>query len=117
LSPLSHGSQASATATGAQAAGENIILSRALLESVGVFALSVGPQYAVPGQLLRVTLLPVLERLGDPSAAVASSAAAAFGCICRASGYASLTDLVTANADYVVDGLCAQLRRVDEHLR
>lgn len=100
-----------------QAVGENIVLARSLLEAVGVLAQSVGARYATSGALLRVTLLPVLERLGDPAAAVASSAAAAFGCICRASGYAGLPDLVTANADYIVDGLCAQLRELHAHPR
>eukprot|EP00884_Botryococcus_braunii_P020253 jgi/Botrbrau1/6911/Bobra.67_3s0029.1 len=97
--------------------GENIVLSRALLEAVGVFAQSVGVRYATSGPLLRIALLPVLERLGDPAAAVASSAAAAFGCICRASGYSGLPDIVAGNADYIVDGLCAQLRELDSHPR
>lgn len=100
-----------------QVVGENIVLARALLEAVGVFATSVGARYAASGVLLRIVLLPVLERLGDPAAAVASSAAAAFGCICRSSGYRGLPDLVAANADYVVDSLCAQLRELNSHSR
>lgn len=32
--------------------------------------------------------------------------------ICSSCGYSSLDDLVSANSDYVVDGLCNQLRQL-----
>ena len=48
---------------------------------------------------------------GDPAPLVASAAGAAVGSICQHCGYGSLNRLVGENADYVVDGVCAQLRQ------
>lgn len=62
-------------------------------------------------------LLVLLERLADPCPSVATSAAAALGSVCLHCGYASRQDLLTANADYLVDGLCRQLRMLDSHPR
>jgi hypothetical protein len=48
-----------------QVLGENVMLSRVLLEAVGAVARSVGPRFAITGGLLRTVLLPSLERLGE----------------------------------------------------
>lgn len=42
---------------------------------------------------------------------MASAAAASIGSICQHCGYGTLSRLVGENADYVVDGVCAQLRQ------
>ena len=47
-----------------QVLGENVMLLRVLLESVGAAARAAGPRFASSGRLLRTVLLPTLERLG-----------------------------------------------------
>ena len=90
---------------------------RSLLDAVGSFARAVGLEYATSGSMLRVVLLPVLERLGDPCPAVAAAAGVAVGSICLHCRYSGLADLVAHNIDYIVDGLCAQLRSIEQHPR
>lgn len=41
----------------------------------------------------------------------------ALGSLCAQGGYGGLEELVSVNADYIVDGLCRQLRRLDMHPR
>ncbi|KAK9808680.1 hypothetical protein WJX72_001826 [[Myrmecia] bisecta] len=100
-----------------QVLGENALLMRVLLETVGVAARAIGLRFTANGRILRTVLLPVLERMGDPSPFVAAAAATAVGSICMHCGYASLQGLVAANADYIVDGVCRQLRHLDEYPR
>ncbi|KAL3144083.1 hypothetical protein ABBQ32_003877 [Trebouxia sp. C0010 RCD-2024] len=100
-----------------QVLGENAVLIRAMLEAVGVFARVLGPRFVSSGVILRKVLLLLLERLGDPCPSVASSAAAALGVLCLHCGYPSRRALLAENADYLVDGLCRQLRSLDSHPR
>ena len=53
----------------------------------------------------------------DPSSTVAAAAEIALGVVCASCGYAGLRELVAANADYVIDGVCRQLRHLDPHSR
>ena len=66
---------------------------------------------------MRSTLLPLVERLGDPCQAVAASAELAVSVLCSACGYDGLRSLISSNIDYVVDGVCFQLREIDRHPR
>lgn len=100
-----------------QVLGGNALLIRAMLEAVGVFARVLGPPFASRGVIMRKVLLVLLERLADPCPSVASSAAAALGAVCLHCGYPSRRALLAANADYLVDGLCCQLRSLDSHPR
>lgn len=94
----------------AQELGCNALLQRAALECIGTAARALGPRFSA--RLLHIVLLPVLEKLGDASPLVASGAAAAAGSLCASCGYASLQALIGANTDYMMDGLCKQLRQV-----
>ncbi|CAL8470133.1 g9675 [Coccomyxa elongata] len=109
-----HESDASLTP---QVLAQNAVLAKALLEGVGAFARALGHRFAAGGRLMYTVLIPLLERLADPCPSVASSAAAAVGSLCLHSGYSGLEDLVRENADYIVDGLCRQLRHLDSHPR
>ncbi|DBA77508.1 hypothetical protein WJX77_009976 [Trebouxia sp. C0004] len=100
-----------------QALGENAVLIRALLEAVGTFARVLGPRFASNGLILRKVLLLLLERLADPCPSVAASAGAALGSLCLHCGYPSRQALLTHNADYLVDGLCRQLRSLQSYPR
>ena len=48
---------------------------------------------------------------------MAAAAEIALGAVCAACHYRGLHELVAANADYVVDGVCRQLRHLDTHSR
>lgn len=60
----------------AQVAGENALLARVLLTAVATLAKGLGGRLTVNGRLLRVVLLPMLERLADPNPSVSASAQA-----------------------------------------
>ena len=100
-----------------QVLGENAVLIRAVLEAVGTFARMLGSRMASNGLILRKVLLLLLERLADPCPSVAASAGAALGALCLHCGYPSRQALLSDNADYLVDGLCRQLRLLESHPR
>ena len=100
-----------------QVLGRNALLVRAACEAVGTAARSVGPAFSSDGRLLRPALLPLLERLADPCPSVAASAAAAVGSICLHCGPPTFQQLVAANADYIVDEACRQLRHLPQYPR
>ncbi|GLC59559.1 hypothetical protein PLESTB_001500300 [Pleodorina starrii] len=109
---------AAARPLSAQALGENVMLLRVVLEAVGAAARAVGRRFATQGRLLRAVLVPLLELLGDPSPPVAAAADTALQSICLHCGYGgSLSSLLGANADYVVDSLCGRLRDLQRHPR
>ena len=112
--------------------GANAALLRAAAEACG--ALLAARSGRARGATVRRALLPLLELRGvraiggivgslasggvsDDSAGggggapvVASGAAAALGALAAATGQPSVTAAVVANADFVVDGVCARLR-------
>ena len=100
-----------------QVLGTNLMLTRSMLDAVGSFARALGTAYASSGILLRVVLVPLLERLGDPLPAVAAAAEEVLLVVCASCSYTGLQDLVSQNLDYIVDGLCAQLRQIESHPR
>jgi len=100
----------------AQILGENALMLRTLCDAAGALARALGVRFR--GRPLRTALLPLLERLGDPCALVADAAAGALGWVCIACAHGGgLGELVGANADYVIDGLCARLRGLRRHPR
>lgn len=101
----------------AQTLGENALLSRAAMECSGTLARCLGVRFAANGRLLRTVLMPLLERLGDPCLFVVAAAAAAVDSVTLHCGYGSLAALAAANADYIVDGTCRQLRDLERHPR
>lgn len=100
-----------------QVLGENAVLISALLEAAGTFARILGPSFATKGLFLRETLLLLLERLADPCPLVASSAGVALGSVCLHCGYPTRQALLASNADYLVEGLCRELRSLATHPR
>lgn len=96
---------------------ENTVLIKAMLEAVGTFASILVTSVATNGLLLRNSLLLLLERLADPCQGVASSAGVALGTLCLHCGHPSRQALLANNADYLVEGLCRQLRSIETHPR
>jgi hypothetical protein len=70
-----------------QVLGENVILIRSLLDAVGCCARVLGPAFATSGTPLRLVLLPLLERLGDPCPSVTATADDAISSICLHCNY------------------------------
>jgi TELO2-interacting protein 1 len=97
--------------------GSNAALHRAILDCIGTSARALGLQFTNNGRLLRSILLPVIQKMGDPCPIVAASADTTIQAICTFCGYSQTTtsgglrQLVADNADYIVDGLCRQLRQ------
>ena len=83
---------------------------RVCLEACGALARSIGPAFLSHARLLPACLLPMVERIDDPSSAVAGAARAALAAVCAAGGHGSLRALLSANADFVVDRVCARIR-------
>ncbi|KAG7670538.1 hypothetical protein Ndes2526B_g00298 [Nannochloris sp. 'desiccata'] len=96
--------------------GSNALLQRAILDCIGTSSRALGLQFTSNGRLIRSILLPVIQKLGDPCRIVAASADTTIQAMCTFCGYAQTTtgglrQLVADNADYIVDGLCRQLRQ------
>jgi len=98
--------------------GSNVLLQRAALECIGAAARVVGTAFSTNGKFMRLVLLPLFEKLADASPLVRSSADAALTSICVHCGYhGSMNMLISGNVDYIIDGLCRQLRNVQQHSR
>ena len=100
--------------------GSNALLQRAILDCIGTSACALGVQFTSNGRLVRSILLPVVQKSGDPCRTVAASADTAIQAICTFCGYSNSTtgglrQLVADNADYIVDGLCRQLRQPEKN--
>lgn len=94
-----------------------LVSQQALLESMGVLARACGPHFTSSARLLAAALHPMLTAYGsdNTNACVSGSAHAALLACCGAVGVPSLSALVLANADYVVDALCRGMRHVELH--
>ncbi|KAG1680797.1 hypothetical protein FOA52_008130 [Chlamydomonas sp. UWO 241] len=96
----------------------NAALAASLACAVGVCCRCLGDRLSTLGRPLRAALLPLLERLADPSRHVCGAASAALSTLCAACGFpGGLPQLVGRNADYVIDAVCAQLRDLPRHPR
>lgn len=87
----------------------NILLTCLLLEGIGIFARSLGEHF---NPLLIDTLYRVLAKLGDGNAAVSRSAYGTLVMISKSCGYSSVEDLITHNADYLVNSIALNLKYV-----
>eukprot|EP00899_Mesostigma_viride_P026422 jgi/Mesvir1/6965/Mv09110-RA.2 len=91
---------------------DNALLLQTLLEGLGCLAKSLGKGCA-DGRVMSMILYPMLDKLGSGSALVSEAAAVALRAVCQQAGYPTVGALVVANADYVVDSLCRQMRHLE----
>ena len=92
-------------------AADNCIMLSPLLEGVGIFAGCLGPYFAEhDARLLPAAICPLVERVADASGLVADSAMVSILAVCRHCGYKNPSEMLSKNADYIVDELCKQLR-------
>ncbi|GAY42440.1 hypothetical protein CUMW_066860 [Citrus unshiu] len=79
---------------------------------IGIFALCLGKDFASSG-FLHLSLYLLLENLVSSNSQVRSASDAVLHVLSATSGYPTVGHLVLANADYVIDSICRQLRHLD----
>uniref|UniRef100_A0A8D0HVW3 TELO2 interacting protein 1 n=1 Tax=Sphenodon punctatus TaxID=8508 RepID=A0A8D0HVW3_SPHPU len=79
------------------------------LEGLGGFAYALGQEFHL---VLVMALYPVLEKAGDSTLLVSQTAMGTILDICQACGYESVQHLINQNADYLVNGISLNLRRL-----
>lgn len=87
----------------------NILLTCLVLQGIGVFARALRQDFNI---YLIETLYLVLAKLGDSNAAVSRSAYGTLVLICQSCGYSSVEELITQNADYLVNSIASDLKYV-----
>lgn len=115
------------------ARGASTVLQRACWDFVATAATFLGPRFVQSGAIMRLILLPLLQSLESLSGnLVQESASVALAALVRHGSEKSTTtssstavthlppstgvsELVAANADYLVDGLCRHLRQPDRY--
>lgn len=90
----------------------NILLVCLLIQSVGTFAQVVGGAFE---PLLQTAIYPLLEKLGDRNAMISHCAHHTLSLIAHHCSYASISNLITANADYLVNAVSLNLRCIVVH--
>ncbi|XP_023644344.1 TELO2-interacting protein 1 homolog isoform X2 [Capsella rubella] len=88
------------------------MLHQVIIEGVGVFSLCLGKDFASSG-FLHSSLYLLLESLTCSSFQVRNASDAVLRLLAATSGHPTVGYLVVANADYVVDSICRQLRHLD----
>ncbi|XP_065910601.1 TELO2-interacting protein 1 homolog isoform X1 [Dysidea avara] len=90
----------------------NVLLVCLMLQSVGTFVQVVGGSFE---PLLQVAIYPLMEKLGDRNVMISNTAHHTVSLIAHHCGYASMSTLITANADYLVNAVSLNLRRISIH--
>ena len=90
----------------------NVIFVCLLIQSMGAFAQVVGGAFE---PFLQTTIYPLLEKLGDRNAMISHCAHHSLSLIAHRCGYASISKLIFANADYLVNAVSLNLRCILVH--
>ncbi|KAL9412505.1 hypothetical protein AB3S75_046018 [Citrus x aurantiifolia] len=88
------------------------VSSEVIIDGIGIFALCLGKDFASSG-FLHLSLYLLLENLISSNSQVRSASDAVLHVLSATSGYPTVGHLVLANADYVIDSICRQLRHLD----
>lgn len=88
------------------------MLHQVIIDGIGIFALCLGSDFASSG-FLHSSLYLLLENLICSNFEVRSSSDAVLHLLSTTSGHSTVGQLVLANADYIVDSVCRQLRHLD----
>ncbi|KAL0732056.1 hypothetical protein Bca4012_028150 [Brassica carinata] len=91
---------------------DTAMLHQVIIEGVGVFSLCLGEEFASSG-FLHSSLYLLLESLTCSSFQVRNASDGVLRLLATTSGHPTVGHLVVANADYVVDSICRQLRHLD----
>ena len=90
----------------------NVLLVCLLVQSMGTFAQVVGGAFE---PLLQTAIYPLLEKLGDRNAMISHCAHHSLSLIAHHCGHASISNLIIANADYLVNAVSLNLRYILVH--
>ena len=90
----------------------NVLLVCLLVQSMGSFAQAVGGAFE---PLLQTAIYPLLEKLGDRNAMISHCAYHSLSLIAHHCGHASISSLIIANADYLVNAVSLNLRCILVH--
>ncbi|KAJ4705806.1 ARM repeat superfamily protein [Melia azedarach] len=91
---------------------DTAMLHQIIINGIGIFALCLGKDFASSG-FLHSSLYLLLENLISSNSQVRSASDAVLHVLSAISGYPMVGHLVLANADYVIDSICRQLRHLD----
>ncbi|XVE62997.1 hypothetical protein DITRI_Ditri06bG0164600 [Diplodiscus trichospermus] len=83
-----------------------------IIDGIGIFALCLGNDFASSG-FLQSSLYLLLENLICSNFEVRSASDAVLHLLSTTAGHSTVGQLVLANADYIVDSICRQLRHLD----
>ncbi|GMI88663.1 hypothetical protein like AT1G79190 [Hibiscus trionum] len=83
-----------------------------IIDGIGIFAMSLGSDFASSG-FLHSSLYLLLENLICSNFEVRRSSDAVLHLLSTTAGHSTVGQLVLANADYIVDSVCRQLRHLD----
>ncbi|XVF60850.1 hypothetical protein PTKIN_Ptkin08bG0081000 [Pterospermum kingtungense] len=83
-----------------------------IIDGIGIFALCLGSDFASSG-FLHSSLYLLLENLICSNIEVRSASDAVLHILSSIAGHSTVGQLLLANADYIVDSICRQLRHLD----
>ncbi|PQM38627.1 uncharacterized protein Pyn_06456 [Prunus yedoensis var. nudiflora] len=97
---------------------DTAMLHQVTIEGIGIISICLGGDFASSG-FLHQSLYMLLENLVSSNYHVRSASDAVLHILAASSGYPTVGHLVLANADYVIDSICRQLRHLDinPHMR
>ncbi|XP_015697495.2 uncharacterized protein LOC102706507 isoform X2 [Oryza brachyantha] len=87
-------------------------LHQVMIEGIGVFGVVLGQDFASSG-FMHSSLYLLLRKLISSSVQIRIASDTVLRALATAGGYCSVGQFVVANADYIVDSLCRQLRHLD----
>ncbi|XP_010537793.1 PREDICTED: TELO2-interacting protein 1 homolog [Tarenaya hassleriana] len=91
---------------------DTAMLHQVIVEGVGIFSLCLGQDFASSG-FLHLSLYLLLESLICSDFQVKNASDSVLHQLAATLGHPSVGHLVLANADYVIDSICRQLRHLD----
>ncbi|KAG8658701.1 hypothetical protein MANES_03G176500v8 [Manihot esculenta] len=91
---------------------DTAMLQQVIIDGIGTFAVCLGKDFSSSG-FLHTSLYLLLENLICSNFHVRSASDAVLHVLASTSGHPTVGQLILANADYVIDSVCQQLRHLD----
>ncbi|XP_021674719.2 uncharacterized protein LOC110660661 isoform X2 [Hevea brasiliensis] len=91
---------------------DTAVLHQVIIDGIGTFAVCLGKDFSSSG-FLHSSLYLLLESLICSNFHVRSASDAVLHILSSTSGHRTVGQLILANADYVIDSICRQLRHLD----
>lgn len=91
---------------------DTAMLQQVIIDGIGIFSMCLGKDFASSG-FLHSSLYLLLESLICSNIQVRQASDAVLHVLSCASGHPTVGQLVLANADYIIDSICRQLRHLD----